>query len=137
MGTIHRNPTEESFIIWLSNYPESFHPLDMQRFYTFVKNAISYHSKRWFNKDFFESQIRLHVPTFDDNKINYFYERLLICRDYHASFKTPLIDSRCDKWRERKVINHKIKDTPIDDINHYFSNNMLKRHRKRAENKDL
>lgn len=137
MGTIHRNPTEESFIIWLSNYPESFHPLDMQRFYTFVKNAISYHSKRWFNKDFFESQIRLHVPTFDDNNINYFYERLLICRDYHASFKTPLIDSRGDKWRERKVINHKIKDTPIDDINHYFSNNMLKRHRKRAENKDL
>jgi hypothetical protein len=137
MGTIHRNPTEESFIIWLSNYPESFHPLDMQRFYTFVKNAISYHSKRWFNKDYFESQIRLHVPMFDDNNINYFYERLLICRDYHASFKTPLIDSRGDKWRVRKVINHKIKDTPIDDINHYFSNNMLKGHRKRAENKDL
>ena len=137
MGTIHRNPTEESFIIWLSNYPESFHPLDMQRFYTFVKNAISYHSKRWFNKCFFESQIRLHVPTFDENNINYFYERLLICRDYHASFKTPLIDSGGDKWRERKVINHQIKDTPIDDINHYFSNNMLKRHRKRPENKDL
>lgn len=137
MGTIHRNPTEESFIIWLSNYPESFHPLDMQRFYTFVKNAISYHSKRWFNKDFFESQIRLHVPTFSENNIDYYYERLLICRDYHASFKTPLIDSRGDKWRERKVINHKIKDTPIDDINHYFSQNMLKRRRKSAENKDL
>jgi len=137
MGTIHRNPTEESFIIWLSNYPESFHFLDMQRFYTFAKNAISYHSKRWFNKDFFASQIRLHVPAFNEKNINYFYDRLLICKDYHDSFKTPLIDIRGDKWYERKVINHTINDTPIEDINHYFSKDMLKRHRNRSENKDL
>ena len=79
----------------------------------------------------------MHAPTFSENNIDYFYERLLICRDYHASFKTPLIDIGGDKWRERKVINHKIKDTPIDDINRYFSQNMLKRRRKSAENKDL
>ena len=121
MGIVHKNPTEESFIIWLSNHPESFHPLDMQRFYTFVKNVISYHSKRWFNKKYFVSQIKLHVPTFDEDNIDYFYERLLICRDYHESFITPLIDNNGDEWCERKVIKHKIEDTPIDDIKQYFS----------------
>ena len=127
MGVIHKNPTEESFIIWLSNHPQSIHPLDMQRFYTFVKNAISYHSKRWFDRNYFESQIKLHIPIFDENKIDYFYERLLICRDYHNSFLTPLVDSNGDRWYERKVINHKIKDEPINDINRYFSKDSRKR----------
>lgn len=127
MGIVHKNPTEESFIIWLSNYPESFHPLDMQRFYTFVKNAISYHSKRWFNKSYFESQIKLHVPTFNNDNIDYFYERLLICRDYHESLITPLVDSNGDEWCERKVIKHKIEDTPINDIKQYFSKGGRKR----------
>ena len=120
MGIVHKNPTEESFVIWLSHYPESLHPLDMQRFYTFVKNVISYHSKRWFNKKYFASQIKLHVPTFDEDNINYFYDSLLICRDYHESFITPLVDSNGDEWCERKVIKHKIEDTPIDDIKQYF-----------------
>lgn len=127
MGVIHKNPTEESFIIWLSNHPQSFHPLDMQRFYTFVKNAISYHSKQWFDRNYFESQIKLHIPMFDENKIDYFYERLLICRDYHNSFLTPLVDSNGDGWYERKVINHKIKDETINDINRYFSKDSRKR----------
>ena len=120
MGTIHKNPTEESFIIWLSNHPESFHQLDMQRFYTFVRNVMSYHSKRWFDKNYFQSQIKLHIPAFNDENINYFYERLLICRDYYESFKTPWIDIRGYGWVERRVINHKIQDTPIDDINQYL-----------------
>ena len=117
MGTIHRNPTEESFIIWLSNYPESFHPMDMQRFYTFVKNVLSYHSKKWFDKSFFEAQIRYHIPTFSDENIDTFYTRLLICRDYRNSSITPLVDTNGDGWHERKVINHKIVDADIDDIN--------------------
>jgi hypothetical protein len=119
MGTIHRNPTEESFIIWLSNFPESFHPLDMQRFYTFAKNVNTYGAKRWFNKKYFKSQIRLHIPNFDEDKIDCFYERLLICREYYNSFKTPLIDINAGEWRERKVINHKIVDVTINDIHQY------------------
>lgn len=29
----HKTPTEECFLSWLNNYPESFHPKDEQRFY--------------------------------------------------------------------------------------------------------
>lgn len=123
MGVIHKNPTEESFIIWLSNHPQSFHSLDMQRFYTFVKNAISYHSKRWFDRNYFESQIKLHVPTFSEENIEYFYERLLICKNFHESYLTPLIDNNGDVWSERKVVKHKIVDTTIEDIKKYFSKN--------------
>lgn len=110
MGILHKNPTEESFIIWLSGYPESFHPLDMKRFYTFVKNVISYHSKRWLNKEYFKSQIKFHIPTFDEENINHFHNILEICRDYHQSRRTPLIDDDGNEWYERKVINHKIVD---------------------------
>lgn len=37
---------ERSLRFWLSQYPESFHPLDMKRFYTFVKNVCRYGRKR-------------------------------------------------------------------------------------------
>lgn len=127
MGIIHKNPTEESFIIWLSNHPESFHSLDMQRFYTFAKNVNSHHAKRWFDKRYFKSQIRLHIPKFEDVNIDYFYEQLLVCRDYHNSVKTPLIDINDDKWYERTVMEHAIKDEYIEDINQYFSKGSRKR----------
>lgn len=126
MGVIHKNPTEESFIIWLSNHPESFHYLDMQRFYTFAKNVNSRNAKRWFNKTYFSSQIRLHVPTFEEKNISYFYELLLICNDYHKSPKNLPVDIYDSKWYERKVINHRIEDEPIDDIHQYLSKNSKK-----------
>jgi len=36
---------KKEFFIWISNYPESFHPLDMKRFYAFVKIFIRYKRK--------------------------------------------------------------------------------------------
>ena len=86
MGTTHKKTTKESFILWMSNCPESFHPLDMQRFYDFAKNAISHNSKRWFTKSYFEAQIKLHTPLFNQDNIDYFYEILLVCRDYRRRF---------------------------------------------------
>ncbi len=120
MSSVHRNPTEESFIIWLSHFPESFHPLDMQRFYNFAHNVNSYCSKRWLDKSYFEEQIRLHQPNFKQENVELFYERLLICRDYFESFKTPLVYGDGTQWCEVKVVNHKIVSEPIDDINSYF-----------------
>lgn len=126
MGIVHRNPTEESFIVWMSNYPESFHFLDMKRFYTFAKNVNSYHAKRWFDKKYFRKQIKLHNPNFSENNIDYFYEHLLMCRDYHKSVKTATVDLYDGKWIERRVINHKITDKPIENIYQYRSKKSAK-----------
>lgn len=115
MGTVHKNPTEESFIVWVTNYPESFHPMDMQRFYNFAHNVFSYRSKQWLDKSFFQRQIKLHNPEFRQENIDLFYERLLICKGYHHSQRTKTIDSDGSQWYETKVRNHKIVSNSIDD----------------------
>ena len=131
MLAVHRNPTEESFIRWIENHPESFHALDMKRFYTFAKNVNVYHSKRWLNENYFRTQILLHSPNFSEKNIDYFFNALLMCRDYHHSSQTPIYDL-CNnddnmKDTEIKVINHKIKATPIDSIRKYISISHRKR----------
>lgn len=43
MSIIHnQHPIDQSFRLWVSQYPESFHPLDLKRFYTFVKYVCRY-----------------------------------------------------------------------------------------------
>lgn len=120
MSSVHKNPTEESFIAWVTNNPESFHPLDMKRFYTFAHNVFSYRSKRWLDKSFFQKQIKLHSPMFKQENIDLFYERLLICKEYHYSYKTQLIDDDGSEWYEIRVRNHKIESEPISDIRKYL-----------------
>ena len=122
MISVHRNPTEESFIVWITHHPESLHPLDMKRFYIFANNVNSYKSIRWLNKKFFEKQIKLHRPNFKENYVDFFYERLLICHDYHHSCKTPLLDDGGDFHCEIKVVNHEIVKQPIDNIQTYLAN---------------
>ena len=36
----HKNPVEESFIMWITMNPDSFHHLDMKRFYEFYQEEI-------------------------------------------------------------------------------------------------
>ena len=41
---------DDKFQLWISQYPESLHPLDMQRFYRFVKAVCesgSFHDGSW------------------------------------------------------------------------------------------
>jgi hypothetical protein len=122
MICVHRNPTEESFIAWITQCPESFHPLDMKRFYVFANNVNSYKSILWLDKKFFEEQIKLHNPNFCEENIDLFYERLLVCHEYHHSYKTPLLDDGGDYHYEIRVINHKIIKQPIDNIDAYLAN---------------
>ena len=69
----------------------------------------------------------LQIPNFDEKLIDTFHDRLLICREYHKSSKTQLIDGYGYRWYERKVVNHKIVDVPINDINEFFFGNLRKR----------
>ena len=42
----NEHPIDVSFATWIANYPESFHPLDLERFYRFVKTVCVYGRKR-------------------------------------------------------------------------------------------
>jgi len=85
-----KNQTEYAFIVWMDSFPESFHPLDMQRFYGFVKTVARYRSKKWRDYDHFKQQILARKPHFAEENIDYFYELMHTCLEFH---KTPYIDS--------------------------------------------
>jgi hypothetical protein len=69
----HKNPVEESFIMWITMNPDSFHHLDMKRFYVFVHSVIRYNAKSWYSFKKFKEQILFHKPNFPEDTIEYYY----------------------------------------------------------------
>ena len=69
----HKNPVEESFIMWITMNPDSFHHLDMKRFYVFVHSVIRYNAKSWHSFKKFKEQILFHKPHFSEDIIEYYY----------------------------------------------------------------
>ena len=53
--------------------PDSFHHLDMQRFYVFVHSVIRYHAKSWHSRKTFEEKILFHKPNFPEDIIGYYF----------------------------------------------------------------
>ena len=86
----YKNQTEYAFLCWIGSYPESFHPLDMQRFYTFAKCVARYRSQKWKNFNHFRDAILKHKPHFDPENIDRFYDLLIKLVEFHG---TPAIES--------------------------------------------
>ena len=53
--------------------PDSFHHLDMKRFYVFVHSVIRYNAKSWHSFKKFKEQILFHKPNFPEDIIEYYY----------------------------------------------------------------
>lgn len=85
-----KNQTEYAFIVWMNSFPESFHPLDMERFYMFVKTIARYRSKKWRGYNYFRVQILLQKPHFDEKTIERLHDIMEHCLEFH---RTPYIDS--------------------------------------------
>ena len=111
----HKTPTEESFLIWMSNYPESFHDLDDQRFYRFARCIFSYNAKRWLNKEYFTKRILELNPNFQLDNIDEFYKQILISKKYNESTKLDCIgiDLNGDGYVQRQFINNEINEVTI------------------------
>lgn len=89
----HRNPVEEGFILWMNEYPESSHTLDMKRFYIFVKSVYVYHAKSWTRYSYFREQIKKKNPKFSEDNIELFYDKLCTGLAALKSRKIPLLES--------------------------------------------
>lgn len=113
----HKTPTEECFLSWLNNYPESFHPKDEQIFYEFAHCIFSYNVKNWLDKDYFSKKILELKPNFQIDNIDKFYNRLLILKEYNEFQKLPLISiiTENDGFVQRQVINNKIREVAITE----------------------
>lgn|GEM_PF-1861016 len=118
----HKTPTEECFIFWIKNHPESFHSLDERRFYQFAHCVFSYNSKKWLNKEYFKKRILELKPHFQMNNIDEFYNRLLILKNYNESWKLGYVTTILDEegYIQRQVIDNEIREVSItkDEYNH-------------------
>ena len=111
---IHKNPTEESFIHWMSNYPESFHPLDIMRFNEFVDCVIMYNAITWLRFEYFKKRIKTFSPLFDEEKINTYYDKL---DNYYAFAKAsgfPKVSESKGNHIIRKAKNGRYWDERVD-----------------------
>ena len=123
MKTIrHKTPTEECFLSWMTNYPESFHELDERRFYRFAHCIFSYNAKKWLDEEYFRKKILELKPHFKMNNIDEFYNRLLILKKYNESLKLNCITmiSDGDGYIQRQVIDNEIREVTItkDECSH-------------------
>ena len=112
----HRNPVEESFILWMNECPESFHPLDMKCFYIFVKSVYVYHAKRWTRYSYFREQIKKKNPKVGEDNIELFYDKLCTGLSVLKSRQIPLLesdDSNENGTKERIVRNGEILERLI------------------------
>ena len=100
----HKTPTEECFLEWMTNHPESFHELDERRFYQFANCVFSYNAKSWLNSEYFRKRILEIKPYFKKKYIDEFYNRLLILKKYNEVRKldciTIVLDG--DKYIQRQ-----------------------------------
>ena len=118
----HKTPTEECFLSWLNNNPESFHELDERIFYQFAHCVFSYRTKKWLNKEYFKKRILELKPHFQMSNIDEFYNRLLILKKYNESWRLDSITTclEGDGFVQRQVINNEIKEVIItkEEYNH-------------------
>ncbi|OGL31000.1 hypothetical protein A3F37_04270 [Candidatus Saccharibacteria bacterium RIFCSPHIGHO2_12_FULL_41_12] len=118
----YKNPTEYSFLVWINNFPESFHPMDMSRFYTFAKSVSRYNSKNWLKFQYFETKVLEHTSNFEADNIELFHNKLCELFDFYKSNPTPLItinnDNRSGAY-QRGVINGRKYEVPISNLEYY------------------
>ncbi len=89
------NPIEKAFNSWIGNYPESRHPLDMERFYVFVKTVIRYSRSQdtkphtWLKNKIIHSNHNLSEEDVDD-----YCNRFVELQEFYKARYLPYIEIR-------------------------------------------
>jgi hypothetical protein len=79
------NPIEYSLVQWLDGHPESGHPLDMRRFYRFVKTVCRHRTTRWRDAEFVRAQIMSLRPSFNKRVLDQFMDLFSHLVDFNSS----------------------------------------------------
>ena len=78
----NKYPIEQAFTVWINNYPESFHPCDMERFYVFVKTVCRYSRKRK-GADWLEEKIKKSNSKLDEDDIENYCSKFVELQDFY------------------------------------------------------
>ena len=110
----HKNPVEESFIMWISMNPDSFHHLDMERFYIFVHSVIKYKAKSWRSLKKFKEKILFHNPEFPEEVIERYYDLMRCFIEFSKTSYLPSYDYDYAQTTVRTVEKGKIVSKTIE-----------------------
>lgn len=83
------NPVEVAFAKWISQFPNSFHPCDRERFYSFASTIIKYKkdASKWFHKEYFVKRTK---PYLEEENIDIYYKKFLDIVDYFELKPYPI-----------------------------------------------
>lgn len=109
MGIIrNKTPIECTFHYWISNHPESFHPLDMERFYNLVKTVKRY-SRKPKGGQWLRDKIKQSKKTMEKEDLNYYCDLFETLLEYDNAYPLPLYSlTKDDKYRTRSCVKGKI-----------------------------
>ena len=117
------DPVEFSFMMWAKQFPESPHPCDMDRFYTFVVTLKKYEcgNKKWLKKDYFTKKCYKY-KFFNDSIIEQRYNLLMTLFSFVKAEAVPISriernlsndDSAEPKFFQKAVIDGKVYQMQI------------------------
>lgn len=89
----NRKLTELAFEIWIRNYPESFHPLDMKRFYVFVK-TVCYYSRKAKGGEWLREKIEKSGSKLSEEDIEFYCDKFIELKEFHKVHAMPIYDIR-------------------------------------------
>ena len=111
----YKNPTDQALIIWLSNWPNSGHPLDEERFMVFAKSTARYRNKKWLDYDTFKKALEDSEHHFSEEEIQDYYYKLRSFVDFHSTPPMPLV-SHIDRQGDYGYYQQGVKDGRIYEV---------------------
>ena len=93
----NKNPIDQSFNIWISQFPESFHWCDMARFYVFVKTVCRYsRSKEPKDCQWLKDKIKSSGKFMSDDDILTYCEKFTELQEFHKTPHVRTVEFRPD-----------------------------------------
>src|SRR3989344_2958 len=81
-----KKPIDPAFDQWIHAHPESYHQLDMERFYRFVKTVAIYsRSKDSRTVSWLRKQIKATAHHLDEDDIEYYCDLFVKLQEFHRT----------------------------------------------------
>lgn len=87
----NKKPIDLAFNHWIRSYPESYHPMDMDRFYVLVKTVVAYsRSKETRSADWLRKRIASVPNRLSEEDIENYCDKFMTLQDYDRATHIPL-----------------------------------------------
>jgi len=113
----YQNQSDYAFLAWISQHPESGHPLDHQRFLRFAKTVCVYGAKRWLDYKYFKARVITNKPYIRIDLLERLHERLLDFQEFYEAHHYPSYEGTGEAvYFQEGVIDNKRYSVKISEF---------------------